>query len=96
MFGKKYFIYILASKKNGTLYVGVTNDLKRRVAEHKNGFIPGFTRKYKVELLVYFEAFDEPRAAIAREKQIKAGSRANKVRLIERDNPDWIDLFEKI
>jgi len=66
------------------------------VAEHKNGFIPGFTRKYKVELLVYFEAFDEPRAAIAREKQIKAGSRANKVRLIERDNPDWIDLFEKI
>jgi len=83
MFGKKYFVYILASKKNGTLYVGVTNDLKRRVAEHRNGVIPGFAKGYKVFLLVHFEAFDEPRPAIAREKQIKAGSRVNKARLIE-------------
>jgi putative endonuclease len=96
MFGKKYFVYILASKKNGTLYVGVTDDLQRRLAEHRNGSIPGFTRKYKVELLVYFEAFDEPRHAIAREKQIKAGSRANKIRLIEKSNPDWRDFFETL
>jgi len=96
MFGKKYFVYILASKKNGTLYVGVTNDLKRRVAEHRTGAVPGFAKKYKIFLLVYFEAFDEPRYAIAREKRLKAGSRNNKIRLIERDNPDWIDLFEKI
>jgi putative endonuclease len=96
MFGKKYFVYILASKKNGTLYVGVTNDLKRRVAEHRNGVIPGFAKRYKTFLLVHFEAFDEPRFAIAMEKQLKAGSRANKIRLVERDNPDWLDLFEKI
>lgn len=96
MFGKKYFVYILASQKNGTLYVGVTNDLKRRVAEHRTGAIPGFAKKYKVFLLVYFEVFDEPRYAIAREKRLKAESRNNKIRLIEGDNPDWIDLFEKI
>jgi len=96
MFGKKYFVYILASKKDGTLYVGVTNDLKRRMAEHKNGLIPGFTRKHKVELLVYFETFDEPRSAIAREKRIKGGSRVNKVRLIEKNNPVWRDLLETL
>ena len=69
MFGKKYFVYILASKKNGTLYGGVTNDLRRRVAEHRNGVVHGFAKKYKVFLLVYFEAFDEPRHAIARESR---------------------------
>jgi len=96
MSDKKYFVYILASKKNGTLYVGVTNDLRRRVDEHRTGAVPGFTKKYKAFLLVYFEAFDEPRHAITREKRLKAGSRNNKIRLIEGDNPDWIDLFEKI
>jgi putative endonuclease len=96
MFGKKYFVYILASKKNGTLYVGVTNDIKRRMAEHKNGLTSGFTKKYKVFLLFYFEVLDEPRHAIIREKQLKAGSRANKVRLIEKNNPAWRDLLETL
>ena len=94
MSGKNYFIYILASKKNGTLYTGVTNDLERRVAEHRNGAVPGFPTKHKVFKLVYFETLDAPGHAIAREKQLKAGSRADKIRLIERDNPEWGNLFD--
>ncbi|MBI4726452.1 GIY-YIG nuclease family protein [candidate division TA06 bacterium] len=93
MFGKKYFVYILAHKRNGSLYVGVTNDLKPRVAEHRQGILPGLTKKYKIFLLVYYEALDEPRPAIAREKQLKTGSRANKIRLIKGMNPGWDDLF---
>jgi putative endonuclease len=86
------FVYILASKRNGTLYVGVTNDLARRVAEHKAKLVPGFTRKYGVNLLVYFENFDSILEARAREHTLKRWRRAWKVALIEKLNADWRDL----
>jgi putative endonuclease len=87
-----YFVYILASQRNGTLYVGVTNDLIRRADEHQSGELEGFTKKYGVHLLVYYENFDDIRAAIAREKALKKWNRAWKLRLIESDNPTWRDL----
>jgi len=93
---KSYFIYILASKRNGTLYIGMTNDLGRRVSEHKSGFIQGFTKKYHVHDLVYYEEFDNPESAITREKQLKKWSRKWKLELIENSNPDWKDLSETI
>ena len=96
MSGKDYYIYILASKKHGTLYTGVTNDLKRRVAEHRDIKPSSFSGRYKTFKLVYYEIFDSPRSAIAREKQIKAGSRAAKIRLIEGMSPGWEDLYERI
>jgi putative endonuclease len=86
------FVYILASKPNGTLYVGVTNDLARRVGEHKAKLVPGFTRKYGVNLLVYFETFDSILEARAREHALKRWRRAWKVALIEKLNVDWRDL----
>jgi putative endonuclease len=89
---ERYAVYILASGRNGTLYVGVTGDLVRRVAQHKALAVPGFTRRYRVTLLVYAERFADVREAIAREKQIKGWDRAWKLRLIERANPDWTDL----
>ncbi|HYF56672.1 MAG TPA: GIY-YIG nuclease family protein [Salinarimonas sp.] len=89
---ERYAVYILASARNGTLYVGVTGDLTRRVFQHKALSVPGFTRRYRVTLLVYAERFADIREAIAREKQIKGWNRAWKVRLIERANPDWADL----
>ncbi len=94
MTGKSYWIYILANRKNGTLYVGVTSGLERRVWQHKNDTTDGFTKKYGVTRLVYFEEFREITNAIAREKQIKAGSRAKKIALIEMENPEWTDLSE--
>ena len=93
---KKYFVYILASAKNGTLYAGVTNDLIRRVAEHKNGSVEGFTKKYGVRKLVYFEETGDVREAIAREKRMKEWQRAWKFRLIEGSNPGWRDLYDDI
>jgi putative endonuclease len=87
-----YYVYIVTNQRNGTLYTGVTNDLKRRVWQHKNKALPGFTAQYGLGILVYFEACQSPSAAIGREKQIKAGSRAKKLALIERDNPQWLDL----
>ena len=89
-----YFVYIMASQKNGTLYVGVTNDLIRRVFEHREGSVAGFTKRYDIKDLVYFEEHDEPRNAIQREKNIKHWSRAWKLAMIERRNPDWQDLFD--
>lgn len=86
------FVYILASKRNGTLYVGVTNDLARRITEHKAKLVPGFTRKYRVNLLVYFETFDSILEARAREHSLKRWRRAWKVSLIEKLNVDWRDL----
>ena len=86
------FVYILASKRNGTLYVGVTNDLARRIAEHKAKLVPGFTRKYGVNRLVYFELFDTVLEARAREHSLKRWRRAWKVDLIEKLNADWRDL----
>ena len=91
-----YYVYFLASQKNGTLYIGVTNDLVRRVYEHKEGFIAGFTKKYNVKILVHFEILDDPEAAIAREKQLKAWKRSWKTELIEKSNPYWNDLYADI
>ena len=87
-----YYVYILASRRNGTIYVGVTNDLRRRVWQHKHKAIPGFTSRYGIDRLVYFEACRDVTSAIAREKQIKAGSRKRKLELIESANPNWDDL----
>lgn len=89
---KQPAVYIMANRRNGTLYTGVTSNLARRVHEHKTGATPGFTKRYGCTLLVYVEVFDEMVAAIAREKQIKAGSRRKKLSLIEGMNPDWSDL----
>ena len=87
-----YFVYMLASRRNGTLYVGVTNDLARRVAEHKDKIVPGFTQRHRVDILVWYEVHVDINDAIAREKQIKGWNRAWKLRLIEKDNSGWNDL----
>ena len=89
-------VYILASRRNGTLYVGVTSDLSKRVWEHKSDLVKGFTRKYGVHCLVYFEQHADMAGAITREKQIKKWNRAWKLELIERANPEWRDLWEGI
>lgn len=91
-----YYVYILASKRNGTLYVGVTNDLIRRAYEHKNDFVEGFTRKYGVYKLVYFEQCEDFDSALQREKRIKEWKRKWKIELIEKGNPEWKDLYEEI
>ena len=91
-----FFVYILASKRNGTLYIGVTNDLGRRLLGHKAKLVPGFTRKYEVDLLVYFEAFESILEARSREHSLKRWRRAWKVDLIERLNPDWRDLTDQL
>ena len=91
-----YYVYLLASQRNGTLYVGMTNDLVRRIWEHKNNFVDGFTKRYRVHDLVWFEAADDPSAAILREKQIKKWNRSWKLKLIEKENPEWLDLYESI
>lgn len=90
---KKYYVYILFNKRNGTLYTGVTNNLKRRIEEHKNKSIKGFTSQYNIDKLGCFEEFNDIQLAIAREKQIKAGNRKKKLQLIESLNPNWDDLF---
>jgi len=91
-----YAVYILANKRNGTLYVGVTNDLARRVQEHREGLVPGFTRRHGVRVLVYFEPHTDITAAIQREKRIKRWLRKWKLELIERDNPQWRDLWQDL
>ena len=88
----QYFVYILASKKNGVLYIGVTNDLEKRVLEHKNKIAKGFTSRYNVDKLMYFEKFTNINDAIKREKRLKKWNRQWKVNLIEERNPDWVDL----
>ena len=93
---KAYYVYILASKRNGTLYIGVTNDLKRRVYEHKEGLIEGFTKKYGVKTLVYYETTSDSCSAIQREKHLKNWNRQWKLELIEKNNPEWKDLYEEI
>ena len=93
---KKSYIYILFNKRNGTLYTGVTADLVKRVYEHKNKLADGFTKKYNVDKLGYYEIFSDITNAIKREKQIKGGSRIAKIRLIESINPDWKDLYYDI
>jgi putative endonuclease len=93
---KQPAVYILASKRNGTLYVGVTSDLRKRAWTHKNDLIEGFTRKYSVHLLVYYELYEDMVSAITREKQIKKWNRAWKLELIEEQNPDSKDLWDGI
>ncbi len=93
---KQPAVYILASKRNGTLYTGVTSDLVKRIWQHKNNLADGFTQKYSVHMLVYYELADEMTAAISREKQIKGGSRARKLALIESMNPGWRGLYDDI
>ena len=90
------YIYILFSQRNGTLYVGVTSDLVRRVYEHKNNMTDGFTKEYGVDKLGYYELYGDIVSAIEREKQIKGGSRKKKIELIESLNPEWNDLYESI
>ena len=91
---KQYFTYILSNKSNSTLYIGVTNDLERRVCEHKSGLIPGFTQKYNCNKLVYYETFSNVEEAIAREKQLKKWSRSKKDWLIDTKNKERVDLAE--
>ena len=91
-----YYVYLLASAKHGTLYLGVTNDLVRRVYEDKSKAVPGFTSRYGVDRLVWFGRYDNPLSAIAREKEIKKWRRDWKISLIERDNPDWRDPYDEI
>lgn len=93
---KEYYIYILTNFKNGTLYTGVTNNLIRRIYEHKNKVVEGFTNKNNLNKLVYYEIFDTAENAILREKQIKGGSRKKKLDLINNFNKNWDDLYEKI
>lgn len=90
------FVYIMASRRNGTIYIGVTTDLAKRVWEHREGLIEGFTKKYGCKTLVWFEHHDTIEAAITREKQMKEWRRAWKLRRIEEMNPDWNDLFELV
>jgi putative endonuclease len=94
MFEKRPCVYILASRRNGTLYVGVTSDLAHRVEGHRSGAVPGFTRRYGVYMLVFAEFHASMESAMLRERQIKRWRRAWKLELIERDNPQWHDLFE--
>jgi len=93
---KQFYVYILASKRNGTLYLGVTSDLVKRVWEHKNGWVDGFTKKYGVKMLVYYETHESAETAIRREKQIKKWRRAWKLKLIEEKNRQWRDLYVDI
>ncbi len=92
---EQYYVYVMTNKHNTVLYTGVTNDLWRRVSEHKTKLLPGFTSRYNVSKLVYYEVFEDINAAIAREKQIKAGSRQKKVDLVKGMNPEWKELFEE-
>ena len=89
-------MYILASKRNGTLYIGVTSDLQKRTWEHKSDFVEGFAKKYRIHRLVYYELHQDMSSAITREKQLKKWNRAWKLEPIEGQNPDWIDLWKRI
>lgn len=91
-----YYTYILVNHNNRVMYIGITNDLQRRICEHKSGKIPGFTEKYRVNKLVFYEAYREVTAAIAREKQLKGWSRSKKNSLVEMMNPEWKNLYESL
>ena len=93
---KQFYVYILASKRNGTLYIGVTSDLVQRIWDHKNKVVEGFSQKYHVDKLVYYEIHEDAEAAIVREKQLKKWRRAWKMRLIEEKNPGWQDLYDDV
>lgn len=90
---KQYYVYIMASARNGTLYIGITSDLIKRVYGHRNQIKQGFTSKYKVNILVYYEIYSDPQTAITREKLLKTWNRKWKLELIEKQNPEWEDLY---
>ncbi|MBU2473020.1 MAG: GIY-YIG nuclease family protein [Patescibacteria group bacterium] len=96
MVPNNYFVYVLASKKNGTLYIGITDDLIKRVYEHKNNLVDSFTKKYNVHQLVYYETTNDIQSAIIREKQLKKWNRKWKLELIEKENPEWEDLYDDL
>ena len=93
---KSFYVYILASQRNGTLYIGVTNNLIKRVYEHKYNFVDGFTKKYNVHHLVYYEQYDNIESAIIREKRLKKWNRKWKLELIEKVNPQWRDMYDDL
>ena len=93
---KTFYVYLLCSKRNGTLYTGVTSDLAKRIYEHRNNLVDGFTKKYNVHRLIWYEIHESAESAIIREKRIKKWKRAWKLKLIEQTNPKWIDLYENI
>ncbi|NOX82159.1 MAG: GIY-YIG nuclease family protein [Alphaproteobacteria bacterium] len=93
---KNYFVYIMASARNGTLYIGVTSDLEGRVWDHRQGTYDGFTKKYSVTMLVWYDHYDDINAAIQREKTMKKWPRKWKLNTIEKENPDWCDLYEDL
>ena len=93
---KEPVVYIMANKRNGTLYTGATSDLIQRIFQHKNNLVPGFTSRYGCKILVYYERLKDMESAILREKQIKAGSRKGKLKLIESINPEWKDLYKSL
>ena len=93
---KSYYVYILASRRDGAIYVGITSDLVKRVYEHRSKFVPGFTSRYNITRLVWFEVHGDPLTAISREKEIKKWRQAWKIALIVKDNPEWRDLWEEI
>ena len=94
--GNQYYVYIMTNEHHSVLYTGVSNDLTRRVYEHKEKLVEGFTKKYKVNKLVYYESYEDIKSAILREKQIKAGPRRKKVDLIKSLNPEWQDLYNEL
>ena len=96
MLTRRYFVYLLAARRNGTLYLGVTGDLAKRVWQHKQGLVEGFSKRYGVKTLVWYEQTESIEAAIGREKQIKKWNRRWKIELIEAGNPEWKDLYEDI
>jgi len=96
MSDKAYYVYIMAKARNSTFYVGMTSDLVKRVWEHKTDAVDGFTKKYGIKMLVYYEVYDDPENAIRREKRLKKWTRSSKIRAIESMNPDWRDLYEEI
>ena len=93
---RQYYVYILANKRNGTLYIGITNNLTKRIYEHKNNLIEGFTKKYNIHNLVYYEITNDIRSALAREKRLKKWKRRWKFELIEKSNPKWEDLYNDL
>ncbi|HEX9917206.1 MAG TPA: GIY-YIG nuclease family protein [candidate division Zixibacteria bacterium] len=93
---KEYYVYIIANQNNRVIYTGVTNDLKKRIYEHKKKLIEGFTKKYNITKLVYYEVSNDIKYAITREKQIKGGSRTKKVAMITKMNPEWEDLYDNL
>ena len=93
---KQYYVYIMTNSRNTVLYTGITNDLNRRVYEHKEKLVDGFTKKYNITKLIYYEVFEDIENAILREKQIKAGSRQKKIDLTNRMNKGWRDLYEEL